>query len=183
MTSAGPAPSPTLHAELPFDRPAQVGNDPERRVVEMLLPGTGTGLADLALRLAMPTERVVLAAWLIVLATYSRRSCVKTAVALQGELIEIDIDADRAISFSKLGERISAAIELRAVPSAVGPSVFVLDLPGGSMADAPADTSLVVGCTTRRDGVTLIATYDPGRFDQATATRILDHLATVLVAV
>jgi amino acid adenylation domain-containing protein len=169
--------------ELPFDRPAPLGESRPRLWVETRLPGDGATLADVAEDVGVPVAHVVLTAWAVVLATYSSRASLTMGVALRGTIVGLEINADARISFATLAARITDDLVIANSSPAFGPAVFVLDPGGGGIDHVAPATSMVLALGAADDAWMLAAGYDPGRFDESTARRVLDHVTTVLSSV
>ena len=168
--------------DLPFDRPVGPDSGTDRREVRRTLPDGPAGVSELATALGMPANHAALAAWAIVLATYSRRPVLQLGIASQNRLVELEVDAPADDPFSSVARRVSEA--LGACPEQSKPCAAVFDLDGGDGGAHPAgpDTSFVLGLHCGAGEDVLVAGYDPARFDESTAGRMLDHVATVLSA-
>jgi amino acid adenylation domain-containing protein len=153
---------------LPFDGAESVGAISERDVVSVAVPALD--------RVAgVSGERVVLAAWVVVLAAYSGRSALGVDVVIDGVVVRVDVDADAGLSFGELVGLLSRSLDAADRSGSVGPALFVLE-GGDERLDAPVVLRLGRGDGEDR----LTASFDVGRFERSTAVRMLGHVEAVL---
>jgi amino acid adenylation domain-containing protein len=162
-------------SSLPFDGFESSGERSGRGVVSVSVPGGQGALQRLAGDLGVSTERVVLAAWVVVLAVYSGKSGVSVDVAVGGAVRRVGVDADPEMSFGSLAAVLSRSVDAADVSASVGPALFVLDGHGDGF-----DVSAAVRVESAAGENRLTASYDAARFERSTVVRMLGHLETVL---
>ncbi len=165
---------------LPLDGFGLSGPELERGVATLGVLGGEGSLQRLAGDVGVSAERVVLAAWVVVLAAYSGKSALSVDVAVGGAVRRIDVDADWELSFGFLAGRLSRSLDGPGLPASVGSALFVLQ-PGGDGFDAlVSGASVAVRVESGGGEDVLTASYDAARFERLTVVRMLGHVESVL---
>jgi amino acid adenylation domain-containing protein len=178
MSSLNAAPERWL-PDLPYDRAGSAGSQSEQHSLSVTLPLATTALDGLAGATGVSADQVVLAAWVVVLATYSGRSTLSIGVQVDGRLVRTEVDAGADLTLSSLAARLTDALDASGAPGPRDTAIFAFrdDHEGASF---PSDIPFALRLESRSGEYRLAASYDPARFERSTVARMVGHVEVVL---